>query len=108
MQTGIKAGLKIQEIYELELWEFNLYVETYNNELVREKEATIIKQSYYTAYFTNGQKIRPLDYYLKQLRRANGKDTKKVTKSIDEVNKGIEFAKMMSKKITEEERKRGQ
>lgn len=67
-----------------------------------EKEASMIKQAYYTAYFTNGQKIKPLDYYLKQLRKSN---IKKATKTKETVNKGIEFAKMMSKKIKESEKK---
>ncbi len=79
-----------------------MYIETYNNEIMREKEAEIIKQAYYTAYFTNGQKIKPLDYYLRQLKKSS---VKKVPKTKEAVNKGIEFAKMMSKKIKESEKK---
>jgi len=49
------AGLKPNEIWELELWEFNTYVTAF-----KEKQKSEISQAiltgYYAAYYTNGGK----------------------------------------------------
>lgn len=83
-------GLTPCEVYELELWEFNLIVDGYNQQII-EKEKNIIKQAYYTASFSNAKKVKSLEYYLNNIDRAINMTDK------SEEKKKIEFAKRMAK-----------
>ena len=48
-------GLKPQEIYELELWEYNTYVLAMQ-ERQKQNQVQSILTGYYTAYYMNGGK----------------------------------------------------
>lgn len=65
----------MKDIYDMELWEFNLCIEGYRDR-IKEQEKRIIKGAYYTAYFTNGKKIKGLNYYLKAIDESGQKKTK--------------------------------
>lgn len=55
LKIGAMSGLKPQEIYELELWEFNTYVLAMQ-EQQKQNQSQAILTGYYTAYYTNGGK----------------------------------------------------
>lgn len=55
MRSGAIAGLKPQEIWDLELWEYNTWISAYE-EKRRQATAEAIMTGYYAAYYTNGGK----------------------------------------------------
>ncbi|MCL2797032.1 MAG: hypothetical protein FWD58_03135 [Firmicutes bacterium] len=55
IKNGALAGLKPQEIWLLELWEYNRYLLAYQ-EKSKNDTAQAIMIGYYCAYYTNGGK----------------------------------------------------
>lgn len=55
------------------LAQFNIYLCGYNEKLVREGEDQIVL-AYHTAAFTNAEKPRSLEYYLKKYRGDDGSE----------------------------------
>jgi len=55
VRTGAGCGLKPNEIWELELWEYNNYINAFE---IKQKEnvAQAILNGFYTAYYMNGGK----------------------------------------------------
>lgn len=84
------VGLNPIELKELHLWEFNQYVRTYQ-EILKEKEKNIIKNSYYTALFTRTQKVRSLKRYLDEIDNYSKVKVRNKEK--------LDFAKRMYEKI---------
>ncbi|MCL2177316.1 MAG: hypothetical protein FWB72_05190 [Firmicutes bacterium] len=69
VKTGALAGLKPNEIYALELWEYNAFIEAYHDKQ-KQNISNAILTGYYAAYYING-----------------GKKTKPPNKLIDEMYK---------------------
>lgn len=84
-------GLKVSEVKELHLWEFNQYALAYQ-EKIKEKEKNIIKTAYYTAYFCNAKKPKGLNHYIKEIEDSNRKVKKRD-------NEKLKFAREMFDKI---------
>lgn len=85
------VGLNPIELKELRLWEFNQYVRAYQ-ELLKNKEKDIIKEGYYTAYFSRAKKAKSLKHYLDEVDSTGRKKTKRDKEKLD-------FAKKMYEKI---------
>lgn len=83
--------MKPNELKEMHLWEFNQYVKAYQ-EKIKEREKSIIKIAYYSAYFNNSKKSKSLNYYMKEIDK-----TSTETKKRDD-NK-LKHAKEMYNKI---------
>lgn len=80
------------EIKDMHLWEFNQYTKAYQ-EKIREREKSIIKIAYYSAYFNNSKKSKSLNYYMKEIDKSASNQTKKRD------NNKLKFAKEMYEKI---------
>lgn len=55
IKTGALAGLKPNEIWELELWEYNTYIIAFQDSQKSDISNAILT-GYYTAYYMNGGK----------------------------------------------------
>ncbi|MDR1094567.1 MAG: hypothetical protein LBL66_10520 [Clostridiales bacterium] len=55
IESGALAGLKPSEVWELELWEYNVYIGFLQEQRKRDA-ANAILTGYYAAYYTNGGK----------------------------------------------------
>lgn len=86
---GAEVGLKPDEIWDMELWEFNNYQLGYRN-YIKQKEKDIVKTAYYTAVFVRSKKNKKLSTYLKQIdsennpKKAKNKEKLKFAREMDE------------------------
>lgn len=55
IKNGVIAGLKPKEVWELDLYEYNIYISAVQDKQKNEM-ANAIMIGYYTAYYTNGGK----------------------------------------------------
>lgn len=72
---GASVGLKPKDIYEMELWEFNLYCKGYN-EVYYNEQMNIMKLAYTTGMFSreSKHKPKPLETYLNKIDKQFHKD----------------------------------
>ncbi len=75
----------------MHLWEFNQYIKTYQ-EKIKEREKSIIKIAYYTAYFNNSKKTKSLNHYIKEIDKSTTQPNKRD-------NSKLKYAREMYNKI---------
>ena len=75
----------------MHLWEFNQYIKAYQ-EKIKEREKSIIKMAYYSAYFNNSKKSKSLKYYMKEIDKTS-------TESKKRDNNKLKHAREMYNKI---------
>lgn len=96
IKAGFSIGISVPELYQMEIWELNLCISV-KKELVKEEYKRDIAIAYNTGAFSssmhplNKRKPKDLSYYL------NNIDQKTKSKTKEEIEKGIEFAKKMAK-----------
>ena len=94
---GASEGLTPKEIYDMELWEFNLYIKG-RAKAYKNKIKDIITNAYYISSFVWNQKPKSLSYYLEKL------EDRKVSR--EDTERKISFAREMSQKLEILERRK--
>lgn len=95
--------MTVGEIYEMELWEFNLYIQTFNKRK-KEEYKNIITLAYNTGAFTSvmsyGKKQpKDLSYYLDRIDEIDEQKSNKRSK--EEFKEAVKKLKERSKQIQE-------
>lgn|GEM_PF-1705939 len=96
IRTGAQAGLKPNEIWDLELWEYNNFILAGENRQKREISSAILS-GYYTAYYMNGgKKAKSPNDLIKDLY-----SKKPVRQSFEQGLKDIERLKELERNMTQ-------
>ncbi len=69
--AGAEVGLKPNEIYDMEYWEFNFYMKGYREKLYHD-DINIMKLAYNTGMLSRESKKKPksLEHYLNEIDKA--------------------------------------
>lgn len=101
IKIGAEVGLKPQDIYDMELWEFNNYIKGYKRKIYNDQK-NLMTLAWYTGYFANPyNKKKSLDHYLNKL-------TNKITME-ENKNKPVDtkWSKIIHQRIQEMKKQGG-